>query len=132
MFDDGCDMTLGQTLCTRNLKIIAGLAFTSDIAQIISRELKHMALSGVTRPETRITFPGFVMGLVQEQGVKIHGSFLEELASPIDDKYIRGKANKVSKKLTTPSTSVPPRLMTNTFRVFFFNSLAAKLHTFKV
>jgi len=67
-----------------------------------------MALSGVTRPNTMITFPGFVMGLLRDKGVQIPGPFHEELVSLIDDKYIRGKARRVSNMMITPSTSAPP------------------------
>ena len=73
-----------------------------DVARIVSEELKHMALSGVTRPETRITFPGFVMGLLQAQGVEIPLPSHEQLTSSIDDKYIRGLVRIANSRMAVP------------------------------
>jgi len=58
-----------------------------DVARIIFRELKHVALSGLTHKATKLSFPGFIMGLVQSQGVQIAVPFNETIVGPIDDKF---------------------------------------------
>ena len=73
-----------------------------DVARIVSEELRHMTLSGVTRPETRITFPGFVMGLLQAKGVQIPMPSHEQLTSQIDDKYIQGLVRRANNRIAVP------------------------------
>jgi hypothetical protein len=79
-----------------------------DLASIISRELKHVALGGVAGPETRLAFPGFIMGLLKHHEVPVTEPFLEELVSPIDDRYIRGYIKKAATKPLPSSSTVPP------------------------
>jgi hypothetical protein len=79
-----------------------------DVAQIISRELKHVALGGVAGSETRLAFPGFIMGLLRHHEVEVSEPFTEELVSPIDDRYISGYIKKAATKPLASSSSVPP------------------------
>jgi len=78
-----------------------------DVARIISRELKHVALSGLTHKATRLSFPGFIMGLVQSQGVQIARPFNKTMVGPIDDKFLKGLAKTVAERLSNPSSSIP-------------------------
>lgn len=78
-----------------------------DIARIIAREIKHVALSGVTEPATKIAFPGFIMGLVLAQKVHLTGPPQEVLTHPIDDDFIRNLARKEAKELRAASSSHP-------------------------
>ena len=65
-----------------------------NIARIIANELKHIALSGVTGPKTRLAFPRFIMGLLRFHGVEIPDPAHEELNHLIDDAYIVALARK--------------------------------------
>jgi hypothetical protein len=78
-----------------------------DVAGIISRELKNIALGGTAGAETRLCFPGFIMGLLRHKGVQIP-DFSEELVSPIDDKYIRSYISRALSKGAASSSQAPP------------------------
>ena len=78
-----------------------------DVARIISRELKHVALSGLTHKASKLSFPGFITGFVQSQGVQIAGPFTEPLVGPIDDRFLKGLVRTVAEKLSAPSSSIP-------------------------
>jgi hypothetical protein len=79
-----------------------------DVASIISRELKHVALGGVAGLDTRLAFLGFIMGLLRHHEVPVTKPFSEELVSPIDDKYILGYITRALTKGATSSSHVPP------------------------
>jgi len=78
-----------------------------DVARIISRELRHVALSGLTLKLTKLSFPGFIMRLVQALGVQIPGPFGERLVGPIDDKYILSHIKLMERKLAASASSIP-------------------------
>ena len=59
-----------------------------------------MALSGLTHKATKLSFPGFIMGLVQSQGVQIAGPFNETIVGPIYDKFLKGLAKIVAERLS--------------------------------
>jgi hypothetical protein len=112
------ELTLRESLRTLQLFSLRGSGRNSlthtqksrevDVAQIISREFKHVALGGVAGPETRLAFPGFIMGLLKHHEVEVSEPFTEELVSPIDDRYIRGYIKKKAIKPSASSSSVPP------------------------
>jgi len=74
------------------------------IASIIARELKHVALSGVNGPETKLAFSGFIMGLVLAHHVHIPGPAHEELTHPIDDAFNDNLEKKEQKELRASSS----------------------------
>lgn len=78
-----------------------------DVARIISRELKYVALSGLTHKASKMSFPGFIMGLVKSQGVVCTGPFTETLVGPMDDKFLKSLEKAVADKLEEPSSSIP-------------------------
>nr|ABN07931.1 hypothetical protein MtrDRAFT_AC151524g15v2 [Medicago truncatula] len=78
-----------------------------NVARIIFRELKHVALSGLTHKATKLSFLGFIMGLVQSQSVQIVGPFSETLVGSMDDKFLKGLAKTVAEGLSDPTSSIP-------------------------
>jgi len=78
-----------------------------DVARIISRDLKHVALSGMAHKASKLSFPGFITGFVRSHGVQIAGPFTEQLVGPIEDRFLKGLARTVAEKLSAPSSSIP-------------------------
>jgi len=54
-----------------------------DVARIISRELKHIALGGAVGAETRLCFSGFIMGLIRHHEVQIPNQFPKNSSLPL-------------------------------------------------
>ena len=64
-----------------------------DVARIISDQLKHVALSGLLHKATKLSFPGFIMGLVHAQDVQIPACD-EKIKGVVSDRYIHHHARK--------------------------------------
>jgi len=56
---------------------------------------------------SKLSFPGFITGFVQSQGVQIAGPFTEQLVGLIDDRFLKGLPRTVAKKLSAPSSGIP-------------------------
>jgi len=63
-----------------------------DVAWIISDQLKHVALSGLLHKATKLSFPGFIIGLVRDQGVQIPEPRDEKIEGLVNDRYIHNHA----------------------------------------
>ena len=66
-----------------------------DVARIISDQLKHVVLSGLLHKATKLSFPGFIMGLVCAQGVQIPACD-EKIMGLVNDRYIHHHAQKIA------------------------------------
>lgn len=67
-----------------------------DIARVIAEQMKHVALCGYIGKITKLSFPGFLMGLLKDQGVVIPEPRTEKLKGIVDDRYIELHAKRLA------------------------------------
>jgi len=84
-----------------------------DIARTIAWELKKVTLQGKGERETRLSFPGLIMGLIKDFGMRQLNAVHEHIRNPINDAfithYIMGEAKKGKGKPASSSRAPPPQ-----------------------
>ena len=108
-----------------------------DVAQVISEQLKHVALSGIIGKATKLSFPGLIMGLVKDQGVQIPKPRTEKIKGVVNDRYIYNHSQKIVGALPhdpepeqepeIPQEDLPQHDIPQHLDVFDFSSLSAML-----
>jgi len=59
-----------------------------DIARTIAWELRKVSLQGKGERETRLSFPGLIMGLIKDSGMRLPNAIHEQIRNPINDAFI--------------------------------------------
>jgi len=76
-----------------------------DIARNIGWELRKVTLQGKGERETRLSFPGLIMGLIKDSGMRLPNDVHEKIRNPINDAFItrfimgetkKGKSSRAS------------------------------------
>lgn len=80
-----------------------------DIARSIAWEMRKVTLQGKSERESRLFFPGLIMGLIKATGMVLPTGVHETIKNPINDAYIKrhifGNTKKDASKGKQPSTS---------------------------
>ena len=83
-----------------------------DIARTIAWELRKVALQGKGEPAARLFFPGLIMGLIKDTGMKLPSAVHEKIRNPINDifitRFIMGESKKDKGKGKQASSSQAP------------------------
>jgi len=83
-----------------------------DIARTLAHELKKITLQGKGERETRLAFPGLIMGLIKDTGMRLPNAVHEQIRNPINDafisRYIVGETKKNKTKQASTSRTHPP------------------------
>ncbi|KEH17016.1 hypothetical protein MTR_0053s0080 [Medicago truncatula] len=83
-----------------------------DIARTIAWELRMVTLQGRGEREARLSFPGLIMGLIKDAGMRLPTSVHEKIRNPINDafitRYIFGETKKDKGKGKQASSSQAP------------------------
>ena len=78
-----------------------------DIARTIAWELRKVSLQGKGERETRLSFPGLIMGLIKDSGMRLPNAIHEQIRNPINDAfiscYIMGETKKGKSKHASSS-----------------------------
>jgi len=84
-----------------------------DIARTIAWELRKVILQGKGERETRLSFPGLIMGLIKDSGIRLPNAIHEKIRNPINDafisRYIMGETKTGKSKQTSSSQAPPPQ-----------------------
>jgi len=59
-----------------------------DIARTIAWEMRKVTLQGKGERETRLSFPGLIMGLIKDSGMRLPNAVHEQIRNPINDAFI--------------------------------------------
>jgi len=83
-----------------------------NIARTIAWEMRKVTLQGKGERETRLAFPGLIMGLIQDSGMRLPTAVHEQIRNPINDafisRYIMGETKKGKSKQASTSRAPPP------------------------
>jgi len=103
------------------------------VAQVISEQLKHVALSDIIGKVPKLSFPGLIMGLVKDQGVQIPEPRTEKIKGVVNDRYIYNHSQKIAGALPheqepeIPQEDLPQHDIPQHLGAFDFSSLSAML-----
>ena len=108
-----------------------------DVAQVISEQLKRVALSGIIGKATELSFLGLIMGLVKDQGIQIPEPRTEKIKGVVNDRYIYNHSQKIARALPhdlepelepeIPQEDLPQHDIPQHPGAFDFSSLSAML-----
>ncbi|KEH27961.1 hypothetical protein MTR_5g454250 [Medicago truncatula] len=83
-----------------------------DIARTIAWELRMITLQGRGEREARLSFPGLIMGVIKDTGMRLPTNIHEKIINPINDafitRYILGETKKDKGKGKQASSSQVP------------------------
>jgi hypothetical protein len=98
-------------VCPLNYYILKDIKV--DITRTIAWEMKKVVLQGKTERESRLFFPGLILGLIKGSGMRLPTAVHEKIPNPINDafiaRHIMGETKKAKGKGKQASSSRTPQ-----------------------